>query len=55
VSAEEVCWANLGSLSLFDKPLGDLIDELEKTGKALMTSFFHRLAERGRSELSGRT
>lgn len=48
VSPQEVCWANLGALSDWGEPLGDVIEDLWGAGKSLTTAEFERLVRRGR-------
>ena len=49
VSPQEVCWANLGALTVWGNPLGDVIEDLWVAGKALTAKEFERLIQRGKA------
>jgi hypothetical protein len=49
VSPQEVVWANLGALTAWGRPLGDVIEDLWAAGKLLTLAEFERLVERGKA------
>lgn len=49
VSMQEVVWANLGALTVWGKPLGDVIEDLWAAGQALTAAEFERLVVRGKA------
>jgi len=48
VSPQEVVWANLGALSVWGKPLGDVIEDLWSAGTSVTVAEFERLIWRGK-------
>lgn len=49
ISPQEVVWANLGALTIWGKPLGDVIEGLWEAGKSLTPAEFERLVQRGKA------
>jgi hypothetical protein len=48
VSSQEVVWANLGALTVWGRPLGDVIEDLWEGGTSLTPAEFERLLKSGK-------